>query len=66
MEFVPTPRNEPFRVFLDDPSFTAGETGGIIGFDITAFRERHREDLGLFAISAPSVPATAGTPGHLP
>jgi FkbH-like protein len=65
MEFAPTPRNEPFRVFLDDPSFTAVKTGGMIGLNITAFREGHREDLGLFAISAPSVPPTAGTPGHL-
>jgi len=51
LEFIRTERNEPLRLFLDDPSFGAEE--GRWYCNMSAFTERHEESLALFTIEDP-------------
>jgi len=51
LEFTETPRNEPFRMFIDDPAFSPGDSG--LELDPAHFRERHAAVLALFTLDAP-------------
>jgi FkbH-like protein len=53
LEFASTPRNEPMRRFLEDPTFRH-EADGIIAVDLAEFRRKHADDLTLFAVIPPS------------
>ena len=53
LEFASTPRNEPMRQFLDDPSFRR-HADGMIAVDLAKFRSTHSDDLALFALTPPS------------
>lgn len=52
LDFVSTPRNEPFRNFLKDPAFK-GEGGGLVHFDAAQFAGGHASDLTLFTLRGP-------------
>jgi len=49
LDFVSTPRNEPMRLFLEDPTFTR-HSDGMVAVDLTDFRNNHVDDLALFAL----------------
>ena len=53
LDFAFTPRNEPIRLFLEDPSFR-GHADGMIAVDLEKFRSTHSDDLALFALIPPS------------
>ncbi|MBF0295855.1 MAG: HAD-IIIC family phosphatase [Magnetococcales bacterium] len=48
LDFLPTERNAPLRLFLEDPAFVPGEEG--VRLDPAAFREAHAGDCALFTI----------------
>ena len=53
LEFVSTPRNEPMRMFLDDPAFHQHVESGTITVDWAEFRRSHADDLAMFTVVAP-------------
>jgi FkbH-like protein len=55
LDYAETPRNEPFRIFLRDPSFKT--CGAVVELDPDAFRAGHAGALDLFALRAPELPA---------
>jgi len=60
LDFAPTPRNEPMRLFLEDSTFHR-EADGMITVDLTEFRNAHVDDLALFALTPPSRSAVGST-----
>jgi FkbH-like protein len=52
LDFAATPRNEPMRRFLEDPSFRRG-TAQTITVDLNEFRRTHTDDLALFRLAVP-------------
>jgi FkbH-like protein len=58
LDFAFTPRNEPMRRFLEDPTFRPG-TDGMLAIDLAEFRRTHVDDLALFAVVPPAgIPAS--------
>jgi FkbH-like protein len=53
LAFQPTPRNEPFRKFLNDPAFEMN--GSMVRLDAARFAAAHAEDLDLFALKGPEL-----------
>lgn len=49
--FLETPRNEPARMFFEDPAFRR-DAGDLVAFDARAFAERHRDDAALLGVAA--------------
>jgi FkbH-like protein len=56
LAFSETPRNEPFRQFLDDPAFQT-KSAGHVAVDFPAFARAHADDLALFALTATVAPS---------
>lgn len=52
LEFIPTPRNEPMRQFLEDPVFRR-TPNGMIALDLSELRRAHANHLALFSLTAP-------------
>ena len=52
LEFASTPRNEPIRRFLEDPSFRF-EAEGSVTVDLAEFGRTHAGDLALFTLVPP-------------
>jgi FkbH-like protein len=50
LSFAPTDRNEPFRLFLRDPTFSPA-AAGIVSWDADVYAETHAEDLALFEVA---------------
>ncbi|MBF0214014.1 MAG: HAD-IIIC family phosphatase [Magnetococcales bacterium] len=48
LDFVPTERNAPMRLLLEDPAMIHTRTGIVI--DVAAFRDAHGEDASLFTL----------------
>jgi FkbH-like protein len=53
MRFGATSRNEPFQMFLKDPSFGAPGEEGLVSWDAAGFARAHASVLSLFEIDAP-------------
>ena len=54
-DYAPTERNEPIRMFLDDPAWQPSEAG--YRFDVTGFVAAHGPALDLFAVAVEGIPA---------
>jgi FkbH-like protein len=50
-EFAVTDRNEPFRIFLEDPAFRIGD--GEVGWDAQRFARSHSKAITLFDLVGP-------------
>jgi FkbH-like protein len=53
LEFAPTQRNEPMRLFLGDPNFGPPGATGAVSVDLAKFRRAHIDDLALFGLIPP-------------
>jgi hypothetical protein len=49
MEYIPTERNEPFQMFLQDPAFGAAVPGRVT-WDLDKYAREHADDLALFEL----------------
>jgi FkbH-like protein len=49
MEYIPTERNEPFQMFLQDPAFGAAVAGRVT-WDLSKYAREHADDLALFEL----------------
>ncbi|MBF0339393.1 MAG: HAD-IIIC family phosphatase [Magnetococcales bacterium] len=50
LEFQPTERNAPLRLFLEDPAFHHGPPENLITLDVSTFRSAHAQDADLFTL----------------
>jgi FkbH-like protein len=53
IRFAATTRNEPFQMFMKDPSFGWPTDEGLVSWDAAAFARAHEAALSLFEIDAP-------------
>ena len=53
MRFSATSRNEPFQMFLKDPSFGPLSEEGVVSWDAAGFARAHGAVISLFEIAAP-------------
>jgi FkbH-like protein len=52
LHFAATEKNEPLRIFLSEPSFSAPDAAGLVSMDLGQFAMAHQSDLALFRLES--------------